>query len=197
MTNVIRYPLRNISPQTLRDLQEHYPNASVSIELSENPQNGGLTESDFWELVAQLDWSKSTDDDLIIAPVVEALTKSPIRHIYDFADILSHKLYLLDGEAYANIQNESNKTIDADFAADKFLYARCCVVANGKAFFDNIRQHPNEMPLNYIFAPLLRIPSEAFKKQVGKHVEHVWAYPIETFSNSEGWQTPNTTESDL
>lgn len=197
MTNVIRYPLRNISPQTLRDLQEHYPNASVQIELSEKPQDGGLTESDFWNLISQLDWSKAGDDDAVISPVVAALTKSPLRHIYDFADILSHKLYLLDGEPYANPQNEINKKFDADFAADRFLYARCCVVANGKTFFDNIRQNPVEMPLNYLFAPLLRVPSEAFKQQVGKHLEHVWAYPIETFSNPEGWQTLDTNEKNL
>ena len=68
---------------------------------------------------------------------------------------------------------------------------------NGKVFFDNIRENPLEMPLNCLFAPLLRIPSEAFKQQVGKHLEHVWAYPIETFSNLEGWQTLNTNDRDL
>lgn len=197
MTNVIRYPLRNISPQTLRDLQEHYPNASVQIELSEKPQEGGLTEADFWDLIAQLDWTKSGNDDAVIAPVVVALIKSPLRHIYDFADILSHKLYLLDGEIYANPQNEPNVAFDSDFAADRFLYARCCVVANGKAFYDNIRQNPLEMPLNYLFAPLLRIPSEAFKQQVGKQLEHVWAYPVESFTNPDGWQTLNTNDRDL
>ncbi len=37
MTNIIRYPLRNISPEKISDLQEKYPNASVQIELHDTP----------------------------------------------------------------------------------------------------------------------------------------------------------------
>ena len=189
MTNVLRYPLRNISPQTLLNLQEHYPNASVRIELSEEPQNGGLTESGFWSLISQLDWSRSGDDQSVIAPVVNALAMAPMRHIYDFADILSHKLYLLDGAAYAYSENDGTPANDVDFVADRFLYNRCCVVANGQAFFDHVRQNPKEMPLDALFPALLRVPNEAFQRHVGKPLEHVWAYPIETFSNQPGWQT--------
>lgn len=191
MTNVLRYSLRNMSPQTLRDLQEHYPNASVQIELSEQPQNGGLSESDFWELIALLNWSKSGDDNAVIEPVVAALVAAPFRHIYDFADILSQKLYLLDDERY------TNGLEDADFVADKFLYTRCCVVANGLSFFKHIQQHPEEMPHNLLFAPILRIPNEAYRQKIGKNLEHIWAYPIETYSNSIGWQSLNLRNQDL
>ena len=183
MTNIIRYPLRNISPHTLRDLQEHYPNASVQIVLSDEPLHGGLAESDFWNMLGKLDWSKSGDDESIISPVVKALGNAPLRHIYDFADILSHKLYLLDGERFCETEMMRNP----DFVADRFLYARCCVIANGHDFFQHILQSPEEMPHNLLFAPLLRIPNEAHHLQVGKPLTHVWAYPIETFSNPEGW----------
>lgn len=185
--NVLRYPLRNISPQTLMDLQEHYPNASVQIKLSPKSSEVGLTETAFWSLIAQLDWSQTGNDDAVIAPVVEALSKAPFRHILDFADILSHKLYLLDGEVY--MEQEEGVAIDADFIADRFLYVRACVVANGLTFFNHIRRHPTEMPHQLIFAALLRIPNEAYKKQTGKPLEHVWTYPIETFSNSLGWSS--------
>ncbi|MFN0035122.1 MAG: DUF4240 domain-containing protein [Saprospiraceae bacterium] len=183
MTNTIRYPLRNISPHTLRDLQEHYPNASVQIELSEEPQHGGLAESDFWDLIARLDWAKSGNDEAVIAPVVEALANAPLRHIYDFADILSHKLYLLDGERFC----ETEMLDDPDFVADRFLYTRCCVVANGRGFFRHILENPSEMPHDLLFGPLLRIPGEAHQRQLGKFMTHVSAYPIETGSNPEGW----------
>ena len=87
--NVLRYSLRNISPQTLKDLQEHYPNASVNIKLAPKAKKEGLTDADFWGLIRYLDWSKAGDDDAVIAPVVNALCKKSFRHIIDFADILS------------------------------------------------------------------------------------------------------------
>jgi hypothetical protein len=193
MMNVLRYSLRNISPQTLSNLQEHYPNASVQIKLSPKPTENSLTETAFWALIAQLDWSQTGNDDAVIAPVVDALAKSPFRHILDFADILSHKLYLLDGEVYIQQGEETAIHSDVDFATDRFLYVRCCVVANGIDFFNHIRRHPTEMPHELVFAPLLRIPNEAYKKHKGKPLEHVWAYHIETFSNSLGWSSLNLT----
>ena len=69
------------------------------------PTPDSLTEAAFWALIAQLDWAQTGDDNTVIAPVVNALSKSSFRHILDFADILSHKLYLLDGEVYLQ-QNE-------------------------------------------------------------------------------------------
>jgi hypothetical protein len=183
--NVLRYTLRNISPQTLLDLQEHYPNASVNIKLSPKPTKESLTDADFWTLIAQLDWSKAGNDDAVIAPVVHALSKLNFRQIVDFADILSHKLYLLDSEIY--LPQDDSVSIDADFVADRFLYTRCCVIANGLTYFNHIRRHPTEMPHELLFSALLRLPNEAFKKQTGKPLDHVWAYPIETFSNALGW----------
>jgi hypothetical protein len=190
MTNVLKYPLRNISPQTLKDLQEHYPDASVQIKLSRKPSKEGMTETDFWALIAQLDWSQKGNDDSVIAPIVNALAKASFRHICDFADILSQKLFVLDGEIYAH--SEGKTQIDTDFVSDRFLYTRACIVANGRDYFNYIRLHPTEMPFHLAFAPLLRIPNEAYKKRTGKPIDHVWAYPIETFSNALAWTSFNT-----
>lgn len=187
MASIIRYTLRDISPQVLRDLQEHYPDASVQIELSAAPANGGLSESDFWDLLNNLDWARAGDDNAVIKPLVETLASRPLRHIYDFADILSYKLYLLDGDAYANPTQRTDWEEDADFTADRFLYIRCCIIANGHQFFDDIRRHPEKTPHDRVFAPLLRVPNEAYSKQTKQSIKHIWAYPIETFSNLDGW----------
>jgi Protein of unknown function (DUF4240) len=159
--------------------------------MSHKPQKDSLTEAEFWTLIALLDWSKLGNDDAIIAPVVQALANKSFRYIIDFADILSHKLFLLDSEIY--LSYDDNTTLDIDFVANRFLYTRCCVVANGLTFFNHIRRHPIEMPHSLNFAALLRIPNEAFKKQTGKTLDHVWAYPIETFSNTLGWTEFNMT----
>ena len=107
MTNTIRYPLHNLSPEMHRALQEKYPNPSVQIELNERPAEGGLNEEAFWALIGLLDWSQTGRDEAVIEPVVQALAAGHLRHIYDFKDILSQKLYLLDTAAHARYMGGS------------------------------------------------------------------------------------------
>lgn len=181
-------PLRNISPDTFQDLQEKYPNASVEIELSDQPAHGGLGEQDFWDLIARLDWQKEGDDDAVIEPVVAALAASPLRHIYDFKDILAQKLYLLDTAQHAAQIGETAHQENSDcFSPDAFLFARCCAVANGRKAYEKARHDPSAMPKDLEFAPLLRIANEAYRRQKGTLMRYVAAYPIETFSNEKGW----------
>ena len=188
MTNTLRYPLRNISPDTFQDLQEKYPNASVQIELSEEPAPGGMSEQEFWAFIAQLDWSKKGDDNAIIEPVVAALAASTLRYIYDFKDILSQKLYLLDTAQHAAQIGDLAYQKDAEnFSPDAFLFARCCAVANGRDAYEKARKNPSDMPKGLEFAPLLRIANEAYRRQKGSLMRYVAAYPIETFSNENGW----------
>lgn len=188
MTNTLRYPLRNISPETIQDLQEKYPNASVQIELSEEPAHGGLSEQDFWDLIALLDWSKKGADDAVIEPLVSKLSTSPLRHIYDFKDILSQKLYLLDtAEHAAHIGEMAYQEGSENFSPDGFLFARCCAVANGRDAYEKARLDPAAMPKDLEFAPLLRIANEAYRRQKETLMRYVAAYPIETFSNEKGW----------
>ncbi len=188
MTNTLRYPLRNISPDTFLDLQEKYPDALVQIELSDKPASGGLSEQGFWDLVAHLDWRKKGDDEAVIEPVVAALAAAPLRHIYDFKDILSQKLYLLDTARHAAQIGESAYSAGSeDFSPDGFLFARCCAVANGRDAYEQARRDPAAMPKDLEFAPLLRVANEAYRRQKGTLLRYVAAYPIETFSNEKGW----------
>lgn len=189
MTNILRYPLRNISPDKISDLQEKYPNASVQIELNDAPVAGGLSEEGFWGLIDLLDWNQIGNDDAVIGPVVSVLCKAPLRHIYDFKDILSQKLYLLDTAAHArNIGAGAFKDDSNYFSEDGFLFARCCAVANGRVQYEAIRQNPALMPKNMEFAPLLRIANEAHRRSQGTVLKYVSAYSVETFSNLKGWE---------
>lgn len=188
MRNILRIPLRNISPEKISDLQDKYPNASVKIELRDTPVEGGLSEQGFWDLIAMLDWQKTGEDDAVIEPVVDALSKGPLRQIYDFKDILSQKLYLLDTAAHAqNIGEESFTESSDTFSEDGFLFSRCCAVANGKEAYSNIRKNPAMMPKDMEFAPLLRIANEAHVRKTGVVLHYVSSYSVETFSNQKGW----------
>lgn len=61
-----------------------------------------LDENGFWELIALLDWSKEGNDDAVMEPVIEALSKKTLLAIHQFYAILSEKLWLLDTEKSAS-----------------------------------------------------------------------------------------------
>lgn len=188
ITTVIKYPLRNLHPEALRDLQEKYPDAEVRIELNSERKHNALSEERFWELINLLDWNKEGDNGAVIEPVVKALEALSLRHIYEFDDMLSHKLFLLDGVDFARQTGENAWRPGRYFSVDVFLYARCCAVANGREFFQKLLQDPTLMPKDLDFGPLLRIAEEAFVRKTGRPYTYVPAFPVETYSNEAGWR---------
>jgi hypothetical protein len=149
-----------------------------------------MNEDVFWALIATLDWKQTGDDDAVIAPVVRALAERPVEDIFRFEDILAEKLYLLDAEVYARQTGESAyRGADELFSVDTFLYARCCVVANGRAFFERVLGDPFAMPKGLEFEALLTVPEEAYTRATeGDEYPHSHTPDYETFSNSDGWR---------
>ena len=80
---------------------------------------------------------------------------------------------------------------DGHFSVDQFLYARCCVIANGQQYYQHILQHPEEMPKDLSFEALLQLPAIAFELKTGFEFEHVPTHNYETFFNAEGWNSPS------
>jgi hypothetical protein len=149
----------------------------------------GMTEEKFWSLIETLDWHKQGDDSAVIEPTVRNLADSPIKEIYKFADLLSEKLYLLDGEKFArHIGKDSYSGPDKHFSRSYFLGARCCVIANGKDYFDEVLEQPLTMPKDLEFESLLQIPSRAYELKTGKKYSYVSSKNCETFSNRENWK---------
>lgn len=188
ISTVLKYSLRNLHPEMLRDLQEKYPNAEIRIELESDRLHEGITEARFWELIGLLDWREEGNDNAVIEPVVDALASGPSRNIFEFDDILSRKLFLLDGLVYARHIGKSSWKPGKYFSVDVFLYARCCAVANGVEFFNELIKDPSKMPKDRDFGALLRIAEEAYMRKTGRDYDYVPAYPIETYSNQEAWE---------
>ena len=188
VSTVIKYPLRNLHPETLRDLQEKYPDAEVRIELNSERRQDALTEDRFWDLISLLDWSREGDNDAVIEPAIRALEVLSLRHIYEFDDMLSHKLFLLDGVDFARQTGENAWRPNRYFSVDAFLYARCCALANGREFFHKLLQDPALMPKDLDFGPLLRIAEEAYVRKTGQPYTYVPAFPVETYSTKAGWR---------
>ncbi|MEZ5044367.1 MAG: DUF4240 domain-containing protein [Saprospiraceae bacterium] len=191
MTTKIRIPLRALNEKVIQDLQEKYPEAEISVELNQDRNKGPLSEDYFWEIISLLDWSKEGDDEAVVEPAIARLASGPVRHILEFADLLSEKLYNLDGLAFAKHIGEDSWSPDRYFSVDNFLYARSCVVANGKEIFEKVIHDPRQMPKDFTFEELLYIPSGAYERKTGKAYDYTPAFPIETYSNQESWNEEN------
>ena len=188
MTTLLNLPLQQAYPETIRDLQERFPNAHLRVEIRQKDMSKILTEQRFWEIIGLFDWTDAEDDDRVLAPAVDALTASPIHYIYLFADMLADKLFKLDGKTYAENIGDAAYASDKYFSVDNFLYARCCVIANGQKCYEAVLENPSLMPKDLTFESLLSLASKAYFQKTSKRFDYVAATPIETYSNKNAWQ---------
>jgi hypothetical protein len=148
-----------------------------------------MDEAEFWEIIGMLDWTKSGDDSAVCRPVVTALAAKSQASIEAFEEILARNLYALDTEAHAREIGEEAYTGPGEhFSVDWFLYARCCVVANGRRTFESVLEDPRQMPKGMEFESLLEVAAEAFRTKAGKEFTFAPSVSYETFSNKAGWK---------
>lgn len=55
-----------------------------------------LDERTFWRIISQFDWTKTGDDDEVMAPARATLSAMPVADIAAFDELLAQKLYALD-----------------------------------------------------------------------------------------------------
>ena len=186
MTTVLRVNLNDLSSQFIQDLRKRFDKtAQIEIRVEEKEQGEGLlSETQFWEIIERLDWSKQ-DSNAIMAKAVKALSQMPIANIYLFKDTLSEKLYNLDTKAHANAYKEKQE--DGYLSVDDFLYVRCAVVAEGKVYYENVLTQPSEMPIEIAFEPLLSLADAAYQMKTGKKMDYLPIFNYETHSNQAAW----------
>jgi Protein of unknown function (DUF4240)/Leucine rich repeat/Leucine Rich repeat len=151
-------------------------------------ENGKFSEDDFWRTVELLDWTHTGEDEAVIEPAVEALCNRSEKDITAFADILSEKLHRLDGETFAKeIGKDAYKGPEHRFARNWFLRVRCCVVANGSEYFQEVLAEPENMPKDLEFEAILRVAAKAYERKTGRKLSLKTKYNYETFGNKHGW----------
>lgn len=184
MQTAVKMPLRALNPTVIKDLQERYPEAEMHIVTNDAPGEAvPMNEERFWNIIALLDWAKTGNDDAVIEPAVRALASLPEAAILAFYDLLSEKLHLLDGRTYA----EHSVSESVGISSDLFLYARCCVVANGRDFYEAVLSDPAQFPKDLFFEALLDISERAWFRKTGTQMEHLPKYIYETGFNPNGW----------
>ena len=190
MTTLLEMPLSDVSSSTLHDLQIKYPNGAIlRVDVADSLDNKVMDEAQFWAIIALFNW-QTLNSAAILAPAVKALSEFSKENIQAFHDILNEKLYALDGRRYAEQLGSNKYSPDNNkhFSVDSFLYSRCCVVANGKKFYETVLKNPAKMPKEYTFESLLYLPKEAWQLKTKRdnydYYPEIWS---ETFSNSAGW----------
>lgn len=182
----MKIQVNDLSPEWVADIKEKYPNQAIEVKVMPAVENDVLTEALFWQLIDLFDWSKSENAD-IIAPAVEKLATYPVHYIYLFQDILSEKLYQLDTKAHALQIGEDAWADSQYFSVDQFLYARCCVVANGQKAYDEVVNDATKMPKNLTFEPILSLANKAFELKTGEAFQYFPVCNYETYANQDGW----------
>lgn len=147
-----------------------------------------MDEALFWEVIAAFNWKKTGDDDAVLKPALKKLVAMEVADIQEFAEILSEKLHQLDGLAYASNIGPDSYQDGKHFSVDYFLYVRCCVVANGKEYYELVVNNPTEMPEEMDFEALLYLADEAYNQKMGTEDENLFTrLSYETYSNEKGW----------
>ncbi len=144
----------------------------------------------FWAIIDLLNWDKLTDEDdeAVVAPAIEALSKMSTKDICKFEETLTYNLFKLDTKEHAKNIGEMAYEEGKYFSPDLFLYARCAVVANGSKLFNKVLRKPSEMVKDLDFEPLLYIAKEAYEMKTGEDFDSDTTCSYESFSNSEGWE---------
>ena len=148
-----------------------------------------MTEQEFWSIIDLLDWDEEGDDDAVLQPAVEALSRRPAAEIQAFEDILSRKLHALDTKVHAqNIGTDAYISEDEFFSADNFLYARCVVVANGQELYETVLSDPARFPRDLEFEAILSLAYAAYELKTSEECPGFeTSVSYETFSNRAGW----------
>ena len=187
MSTVLKVNINDINSQFFIDLGEKLASSTeIEIRIPDTKTHKELfTDDQFWQLIQAFDWSKKEAQE-IMAVAIDQLAAMPVMNIYLFADKLSEKLFQLDTRAHgdAYLANEG----DDYLSVDDFLYIRCAVVAEGKAYFEQILANPAEFPDEISFEPLLSLAKKAYEKKTGRKLEYSPAISYETYSNKAAWK---------
>ncbi len=184
MTTVLNININDLTNQLIQELKNKL-GKTTQIEIridSREQENGLLSEAQFWQILALLDW-KQEEDTEIMAAAVASLAKMPVANIYLFKDKLSEKLYHLDTKAHRAAYK--SKDPDHFLSADDFLYVRCAVVAEGQIYYENVLKNPTELPFEISFESLLSLANDAYELKTGKKMNYFPAFNYETGSNKE------------
>lgn len=160
-----------------------------------------MTDAQFWNIVALLDWSKWDEDErAILEPAITRLAELPVREILLFEEFLRWRVYSLDTREHARHSGsggeyETYTGPDKPFSTDGFLYCRGMAVARGREQYEAALADPTRMPADR-FELFLYLASFAYERKTGQSCEYEPGFSYEACSNPAGWLAEETESGD-
>lgn len=146
-----------------------------------------MTEKNFWQILKKFDWDNANDDDEVMQPALDHLAELEDDEIFAFEERMAELLHALDTRELA----DKLYAEDEYMSDDMFLYQRCCVLVNGKNYYNSILNGTEPPDPELEFEAILYLSSRAWAK---KHNADPDDYPYitkisyETGSNTEKWK---------
>ena len=145
-----------------------------------------MSEKDFWRIMDKADWSLQGDDEKVLAPVIDALSKLDDREIFGFEDVMSKLLYDIDSQEIAlGLYGPELR-----FSEDLFLYQRCVALVNGSEYYNAILTGTEKLDPNSEFESILYVAQRAWAKKHSADPDDYPHFPdvsYETGSNEALW----------
>lgn len=145
-----------------------------------------MNDKQFWKIMDKADWDKLGNDEAVLAPVVDELSKLEDEDIFGFEDVMARLLYDIDSQEIA-LQLYGP---ELHFSEDLFLYQRCVALCNGEKYYKRILSGKQQLDPDGEFESILYVPHLAWAK---KHQADSGDYPhfsevsYETGSNEKLW----------
>ena len=141
----------------------------------------------FWKTLDLCDWKYEGDDERVLEPVIDYLSKQDDDVIFQFEEVMAKLLYQIDTK-----QNyEKFKDLSGDDSADTFLYARCVALVNGPDYYSAVERGKTDELWNMEFESLLYVAMIAWGRKHDKDpldFPYSSTYDYETGSNKDGWK---------
>ena len=158
-------------------------------ELRNRSPKKMLSDEQFWNIISKLDWEHQGNDEKVLEPAIRELSKLKVSEIKKFEETLAYKLFQLDTKSHAqNIGEYSYDEKEDYISVDRFLCARCAVIANGRLTYEEIVKDASKMLKDIDFEALLSLSENAYELKTGKEWTYETGISYETFSNIKGWE---------
>ena len=138
----------------------------------------------FWNTMELCDWDNEGDDDKVLKPVIEYLSRQSDDVLFEFDDLMTELLYDLDTRKLAQQCRKAYPLMNDD----TFLYSRCVALINGPAYYEKVRQGKEKGVWKLEFESLLYVPQRAWDLKHQTEYPHVSPLSYETGSNKDGWK---------